>query len=185
MGPPGSGKSYIGNSLATEKIASYLELEPLLVEKFGKGAEFLSNKDAALRFIRESYSEQLQHARGPVAFESTGVSDRALIESLRREYQFLLVKVETPRDTCVARVASRPGHLNIGNDVAASARFYDFWYRDIEPTYRFAASVDGTNVDAAVRDIANLLSRAATEANADSCGRRISPDPTRKVEPGL
>lgn len=50
-----------------------------------------------------------------------------------------------------------PTHLNIRNDVAASARFFDFWYKEIEPTYDFAAAVDDTNVEVAVSDIAKLL----------------------------
>jgi len=158
MGPPGSGKSFLGNQLARRGIASYAELEPILVEKFGRGAEFLANKRAVVRFIRESYAQQLRDARGPVAFESTGVSDRPLLEELLREHALLLVKLETPKATCLERVASRPQDRNIGNDREATARFYDFWYRDIEPTYDFAVSVDGTNVEAALRDVARLLS---------------------------
>ena len=30
MGPPGSGKSFLGNHLASQGMVSYLELEPFL-----------------------------------------------------------------------------------------------------------------------------------------------------------
>ena len=35
MGPPGTGKSYLGNRLRERGVASYLEIEPLIVEEFG------------------------------------------------------------------------------------------------------------------------------------------------------
>lgn len=142
-------------------IAHYVELEPLLVAKFGKGAQFQANKAAALQFIRESYATQLRDATGPVAFESTGVSDRALIDALRAQHILLLVHVATPKSICIARVASRPDHLNIGNDVVAAARFYDFWYEEVAPSYRFAATVDGVDVESASRSIAALLQGVA------------------------
>lgn len=157
MGPPGSGKSFIGNTLARRGIARYVELEPILVKKFGKGSEFLSNKAAALAFIRESYRTQLNEAAGPIAIESTGVSDRAFIEEMVREHGLLLDKIVTAKATCLERVANRPKDLNIGNDVSASARFHDFWYASVEPTYTFAAAVDGTDIEGAICDIAELL----------------------------
>jgi shikimate kinase len=160
MGPPGSGKSFVGNRLRERGIMRYTELEPILVQRFGTGAEFLANKAAAVRFIRESYAELLRPGRGPVALESTGVSDRPLLEELLRAHVLLLVKVETPKTTCLERVASRPKHLNIGNDLEAAARFYDFWHRDIAPTYAFAASIDGTNIEAALTDLERLVSHA-------------------------
>jgi hypothetical protein len=142
-------------------ITHYVELEPRLVAIFGKGAQFLANKVAALQFVRESYATQLRYATGPVAFESTGVSDRALIDALRARHVLLLVHVATPKATCVARVAGRPDHLNIGNDVDAAARFYDFWYAQVAPSYRFAATVDGTDVESAGGSIASLLQGVA------------------------
>jgi hypothetical protein len=157
MGPPGSGKSFIGNSLASRGIARYIELEPILVEKFGKGSEFVANKEAALKFIRESYIQQLEESSGPVAIESTGVSDRPLLDDVMRRYTLLCVKLSTPKAICLERVANRPPHLNIGNDLAATARFYDFWHKEIEPTYSFALAVDGNDVERAIREIAQLL----------------------------
>jgi len=157
MGPPGCGKSFLGNHLARLGIVTFVELEPILVEKFGKGAAFQANKDAALKFIRESCLRQLRVAKGPIAFESTGVSDRALIEELVGGHQVLLVKVETPKVVCLERLATRPRARNLSNDLAAGARFYDFWHRDIEPTYAFAATVDGTSVSEATRAIVAML----------------------------
>ncbi len=35
MGPPGSGKSFLGNRLKQQGIVDYVEREPILVETFG------------------------------------------------------------------------------------------------------------------------------------------------------
>ena len=162
MGPPGSGKSFIGTRLAELGLASYVELEPILVEKFGTGAQFLANKDAAVRFIAQSYDEQLSAPGRAVALESTGVSDRPLLERLLRRHRLLLVRVNTPREVCVERVATRARGRNIGNDAEAAGRFHDFWHATIEPTYDFACAVDGTHLDEAVDSIASLLGGTAT-----------------------
>jgi hypothetical protein len=81
------------------------------------------------------------------------------------------------------RVASRQNNLNLGNDVAASARFCDFWYRDIEPTYHFAVSVDGTDVDAAIRDIAAAVtcSRRRTQNRYDRTFHQTQPASRKRV----
>ena len=161
MGPPGSGKSFIGNCLALRGIAHYVELEPVLVARFGQRRDFLLRKEAALRFIRDSYITQLKDAARPVAFESTGVSDRSLLEDLMRQHTLILAKIQTPRHICVERVTRRPNHLNLGNDPSATAKFYDFWYKAVEPTYSFAATIDGVDIDRALREIAQLLDAAA------------------------
>src|SRR5262249_40385615 len=103
--------------------------------------------------------QQLDDVGGPVAFESTGVSDRPLLEELTTSFDLLLVKVQTPRATCVERVVTRAQHLNLANDPTAAAQFHDFWYREIEPSYCFAASVDGTNIDRSLGDTAPVNGR--------------------------
>ena len=60
MGPPGSGKSSLANHLAAEGIASYLEVEPILVAEFGTGQEFQSRIKEAGAFLWHSYTEQLR-----------------------------------------------------------------------------------------------------------------------------
>ena len=168
MGPPGSGKSFIGNALAARGIASYVELEPLLVAKFGQGDRFLANKRAALAFIRASYETQLASASKPVALESTGVSDRPLLEGLLERFTLALISVHTPKGVCLERVRDRPRHLNIGNDLAATAEFYDFWYREVEPSYPIASTIDGTDVERALHDIARILKGHARERRSDA-----------------
>ncbi len=48
MGPPGCGKTYLGHYLSKQSMAEYTELEPVLVERFGTGAQFRDRKAEAL-----------------------------------------------------------------------------------------------------------------------------------------
>jgi predicted kinase len=153
MGPPGSGKSFLGRRLHECGIASYVELEPILVNRFGQGSEFASNKQAALELICQSYTRQLESREQLVAFESTGISDRSVLESLMQRYTIEIIKVCTPKDVCMSRIASRRPGSNLTNDREANARLYDYWYDVIEPTYAFSREVDGTDAEAAVSRI--------------------------------
>jgi predicted kinase len=150
MGPPGSGKSFLGRRLRQSGVASYVELEPILVDRFGQGAEFASNKQAALELISQSYTRQLESGEELVVFESTGISDRSVLESLMQRYTIEIVKICTPKDVCLSRIASRKHGSNLTNDRETNARLYDYWYDVIEPTYAFSCEVDGTDAEAAV-----------------------------------
>jgi hypothetical protein len=157
MGPPGSGKSFLGNRLKLHGIVAYVELEPILVDTFGTGPEFASNKARAVAFIRDCYREQLAHRSNVIAFESTGVTDRPLLEEIQRCHNVALVKFVTPKPICLQRIASRPSGKNLSNHIAASERFYDYWYSEVEPTYSFALAVDGEDAEQACRVILQFL----------------------------
>jgi len=79
--------------------------------------------------------------------ESTGVSGREFLEEMRERYNVLLAKTGTPKDECVARVVSRVRgrHVN-DHDESAAGSFFDYWHREIAPTYRFTLSVSGTDL---------------------------------------
>jgi predicted ATPase len=49
MGPPGSGKSYLGNQLNARGVISYTELEPMLMETFGTNNWRVPSCPSALR----------------------------------------------------------------------------------------------------------------------------------------
>lgn len=82
IGPPGCGKSHLGRLLISSGVADYVELEPILVERFGKGEEFLANKTAALAFIAKHFRDRIANADTVIAFESTGLSDWPMLEEL-------------------------------------------------------------------------------------------------------
>jgi adenylate kinase family enzyme len=159
LGPPGSGKSFLGNRLAECAIASYVEVEPILRERFGAGAAFQARIREAGAFIVDFYREQLACAARPVAFESTGVVDRPLLQRLARDHSVAFVRVNAPRATCVERVVSRPSGANIASttDRELVGRFWDRWNREIAPAFDFDLEVDGTDVEAATTSLRAFL----------------------------
>jgi shikimate kinase len=157
IGPPGSGKSYLGRYLADLGIAHYTELEPILVRRFGRGTQFAQNKQAALAFLQEQYHQELGNTRQVVVLESTGLSDRPIIEEIARQYRCLFVRVDTTKDVCIKRVAHREHDRNISNDVEFAQTFYDFWQREIAPSFTFDVVVTGENVEEAIKQIRNAL----------------------------
>jgi adenylate kinase family enzyme len=161
MGPPGSGKSFLGNDLSRRGITSFVELEPILRQRFGTGEAFRARIREAGALLVRSYREQLARSALPVAFESTGVSDRAILEELMRDHRVGLARVKTARAICVARVVSRPAGANINEtaDRELVGRLYDRWTREIAPTYRFDLEVDGTDVEAAALSLRAFLEK--------------------------
>ncbi len=161
MGPPGSGKSTIGSELNERDIASYTELEPILVEMFGEGEQFLVRRPEAHGWIRDFYREQAVESNLPVAYETTGISDREFHEELSRKYKLFYVKIETSRSLCLERVRTRPSGRHVNALTVSAGEFYDYWYSEIEPTYQFDLSVKGTNTSDAVESIEGALAKVA------------------------
>ena len=159
FGPPGSGKSHLGRKLASEGIADYQELEPVLRQRFGSRAAFQERILEAGAFVWKSYQEQLRNAARPVAFESAGVDDAQLLEALRERYALAWVRVQTDRAVCVERLLTRPRERNISSsdDPERLDRFLSSWETEIAPRYRFDLVVDGTDCAAAASAIRDFL----------------------------
>lgn len=143
MGPPGSGKSYLGRALRDAGIARYEEIEPLLVARFGTGAAFAARKDEALAFIREQYARSLDAQGPPVVIETTGLSDRPMLDHFAARNRLAFVALDTPREVCVERVMARAPGANLSNDVDAAGRFHDYWHAEVADSYTFELRIGG------------------------------------------
>lgn len=159
LGPPGSGKSYLGRFLHERGVGTYRELEPLLREKFGSGKEFAARIQEAGAFVWRSYQEQLAESGPTPVFESAGVDDRLLLEQLEKQCSIGFVHVHVSRDLCVERVITRPVDRNINHTTNRElvGRFYDFWYSKVFPKYGCAITVEGDDPVGACRAIGDLL----------------------------
>ncbi|MGI9328081.1 MAG: hypothetical protein ACR2PZ_22865 [Pseudomonadales bacterium] len=147
MGPPGSGKSTLGNELNRLGIADFTDLEPMLVRKYGSGEKFAKQRPMVHRWIRNFYREQLTTVSLPVVVETTGIGDRPFLEELCTKYRVLFVKLDTPRDQCVARVGSRASGQHVNEHSSeATGRFFDYWHSEIEQSYQFALTVTGRSL---------------------------------------
>lgn len=157
IGPPGAGKSTLGNALAARGVVSYVEIEPMLVAKFGTDLEARMEEVGA--FIWKSYQQQLREAVRTVMFESAGIADGQLHAHLLERFRTTLVLVTTPRELCIDRVVERGPARNVSHttDRERVGAHYDWWHREIAPRTDYAAEVACADLEAAVVAVVELL----------------------------
>lgn len=156
MGPFGSGKSYLGHCLSSEGIAQFTELETIIYNLFSNESGL--DVEKATNYIRAHYFDALSSNQGLVAFESTGVVQRPLLHDVLEKYQIALVRVVTPKETCLKRVAQRNLESKYPVELSKAAEFYDYWTEEIAPTYDFTLEVTGLDKQAAIQAIKTLAS---------------------------
>ena len=136
LGPPGSGKSFLAECFARRFDLDYVEHEALLVRRWGTVERFVANKAEALAEIERDLVERLGRGDRPVVFETTGLSDRPMLERLMKVNDVLFVHVVAPPELCVQRVRTRPLGRHLVDDAEAAGRFNDFWAREVAPSWR-------------------------------------------------
>jgi shikimate kinase len=143
LGPPGSGKSYLGELLARRFALEWTEHERLLLLRWGSREAFVANKVEALAFLESDLRRRILAAGRTVVFESTGVSDRPMLERLLRERRVAIVKLVVPQELCARRVSERPAGRHLTDDPVSAATFHDWWTREVAPGWR--ADLDVVN----------------------------------------
>jgi len=158
MGPFGSGKSYLGKCLTACNVARYVDLEPIIYQRFDHSGEF--DLESATRFLRQHFHEQLSSENGLAAFESTGVVQRPLLLEMIDQYDLGLIHVITPKKVCLDRVEQRNETTDRPIDLEKAAEFFDYWSTEIAPSYEFVIKVDGTDAEAAIQAIQALINQS-------------------------
>ncbi|MDJ0523711.1 MAG: shikimate kinase [Planctomycetota bacterium] len=141
LGPPGSGKSWLGRRLQESLGWSFRDTERELLERYGSRDAFIQDKEAALQGIERELGERIASSSVPVVFESTGLSDRELVLRLMRECESMLVKVFASEDLCVERVRNRRPGVHLNDDPEWTRQFHRMWCRDVAPSYRFDSEI--------------------------------------------
>jgi len=168
LGPPGSGKSHLGELAARRFDLDYVEHEALLLGRWGSREAFIANKAAALDGIEADLRARIGRGHRTVVFESTGLSDRPMLERLATEHPIAIVRVDAPRALCVERVRSRPKGRHFEDDAESAGRFHQFWTRDVAPTWTCDLAVDN---DAVAGDAVGI---ARTQAALDAIGTLLA-----------
>lgn len=156
MGPFGSGKSYLGRRLCLEGIAQFTELEPIIYDLFSNESGL--DIDRATKYIRTHYFDTLSSNRGLAVFESTGGVQRPLLREILEKYHVVLAQICTPKEVCLERVAQRNLESKYPIELSKAAEFYNYWTKEIAPTYDFALEVTGLDGQAAIQAIKSLTS---------------------------
>ncbi len=156
MGPFGSGKSYLGRRLHKEGIAQFTDLEPIVYDLFSNEDDL--DIERATKYIRTHYFDTLSAKQGLAAFESTGVVQRPLLLEVLNTFQVALVRVCTPKEICLERIAQRNLKSQRPVELENATNFYDYWTEEIAPTYQFTLEVDGLDAQAATQAIKSLIS---------------------------
>jgi shikimate kinase len=165
LGPPGAGKTHLGRRIQESLGFAFRDVEQELLERYGSREAFVKDKSTALAAQERELRSRLASSPVPIILESTGLSDGPMLARLRQEFPVLWIKVDAPRELCVARVQSRPAGGNFSNDPQQAGEFHDFWRREVEPRYSFDLEVvtDGS-------PDAEFLDRLAERVTA--CPRR-------------
>jgi len=168
LGPPGSGKTHLGERLCATLGLSFEDEEAAWVRRYGSRQTFLGSKPDALAEREQQIRARVESSTAPLVIESTGVSDQPVLESLARDFRVLLVKVIAARDTCVERVGSRPRGRHLNNAPDDAGRFHDFWMREIEPRYAFdlELATDARAESDLVQAVRSLVDAAARGESA-------------------
>lgn len=112
LGPPGSGKTSVGEELARRGMA-WRDVEAELQRRWGSRERFLERKAEALAQLHEEVLGWIGGVDVPAVVESTGLSDAPLLDEIERAHDCLVVRLEVSERAALARVAARePGrHL--------------------------------------------------------------------------
>jgi predicted kinase len=141
LGPPGSGKSHLASLASARAGLPWTEHEKLFVDRWGSVEAFVAAKAEALAWVEAHLREQMAASERPVLFESTGLSDRTMLERFAASGRVTVAKLVVPRDLCVERVRSRPKGRHLSDDAEAAGRFHDFWTQSVAPGWHADAVV--------------------------------------------
>jgi shikimate kinase len=112
LGPPGSGKTTVGEELARRGMA-WRDVEAELRRRWGSRDRFLERKAEALPVLHAELLGWIGGVDVPAVVESTGLSDAPLLDEIERAHDCLIVRLAVSERAGLARVAARaPGrHL--------------------------------------------------------------------------
>jgi shikimate kinase len=116
LGPPGSGKSTIGELLGRRGLR-WREWEPVIVERWGAREAFLAVKAEALPQLHGEIRGWIAAGATPAVVESTGLSDADFLDGLERDHRCVVVRLDVGEDEAMARVAARDRDRHVTDDV--------------------------------------------------------------------
>jgi shikimate kinase len=119
LGPPGSGKSTIGERLGSRGLR-WRDWESIIVQRWGSRENFVANKADALPALHEEILDWIASDHRTAVFETTGLSDAPLLSALEREGRALVVRLDVSEDEALRRVQSREAGRHLTDAIEAN-----------------------------------------------------------------
>lgn len=115
VGPPGSGKTSIGEHLASDFGYVYEDREAGLLREWGSLEAFREHRDDAIRAMHDAFERELASTGAPLVYESTALTERGFVERLQRDAGAFTVLLTVTLDRALARIARREPGGNFSN----------------------------------------------------------------------
>jgi shikimate kinase len=119
LGAPGSGKSTLGEALGRRGLR-WRDREPEILARWGSRAAFAAAKAEALPALHADIRAWVAEGGAPAVVESTGLSDAPLLDTLARDHECLVVRLDVSAEGAAARVAGREAGRHLSDDAGAN-----------------------------------------------------------------
>lgn len=146
IGTPGSGKTWVGEVLARRKGLCFLDLEGMLLARYGSTAEFIADKPRALEWFEERVRVCVAEQDRTVVFEVGAFSQRDTIRRLRSEFDTVLVLVEAASPLRRRRIETRERGRNLIEDADESMTYDGVFETELRPTFDFTFRIENDNL---------------------------------------
>jgi predicted kinase len=115
IGPKGSGKSYIGELMASHLGIPFLSVEPIFLaiknDPKGMTGDFIAE---GFKRVETTIHQRLK-TNDSLVFEATGLTPYfdKMLKNLEQQYRVIKIKVFAPPETCLTRIRQRDASVHI------------------------------------------------------------------------
>lgn len=163
LGPPGSGKSAIGEHLGRRGLRWH-DWESTIVQRWCSRETFIANKAEALPALHEEILEWIASDHAVAIFETTGLSDAPLLSILEGSGNALVVRLDVSEAEALRRVRDRQQGRHLTDDVDANRAVWRAFREHV-----LTRSVDLV-IDTQVQSV---------DSSADTIMRHLEPERSR------
>jgi shikimate kinase len=127
LGPPGSGKSTIGEALASAGLR-WRDWEAELLERWGSREQFIEVKHLALPELHSDVLAWIASSEEIAVLETTGLSDAALVQAIIAAGDAFVVRLEVSEEAAMARIAQRQRGRHLTDDEEPNRRVWQAFH---------------------------------------------------------